>query len=192
MGRGILFVEGADDEQFLASLLLELQIIDVEIEQLKGNVEKIPSNVPRIRQRIDEGKLVGIVLDMDQKEKNYDKKLSEFVENYNLSIEDWFLMPNNLDEGDLETLLLQMTVPQHAHVERCFEEYTECLKLSSYFTPDRKGRVYAYCEAIGVKAKGSERDYADRGSWNLDATALKPLKEFLVAFAGSALLRSGR
>lgn len=94
-------------------------------------------------------------------------------------------MPDGQSEGDLESLLLQMTVPQHAHVEKCFDEYEECLKLASYSTPDRKGRVYAYCEAIGVEAKGSERDYADSNSWNLDASALEPLKEFLRNFAGS-------
>ena len=181
----VLFVEGDDDVCFFGDLLRHLGITNVEIDQVRGNVERIPSVVPRIRQRAAEGKLVTVVLDMDESARGYVQLMSEYVAKYSLPIADWFLIPNNESEGDLETLLLQMTVAQHGHVERCFNEYIECLKLCSYSVPDRKGRVYAYCEALGVKAKGSERDYTDRESWNLDAVALDPLKEFLREFSKS-------
>ncbi len=181
----ILFVEGNDDKKFFEILMRHLEIKEVEIKKIEGNVDKLHKIEPLIQRQINEGKTVAIVLDMDKLEMSHYSKIENFVNRISSQKVDWFLIPDNCREGDLESLLLQMTVPEHAHVKKCFESYEECLKLKSYSTPDRKGRVYAYCEAVGVEAKGSKRDYADGNCWNLDTPALEPLKKFLRDFAGS-------
>ena len=48
-----------------------------------------------------------------------------------------------------------------------------------YVKPNKKAKIYAYCEAIGSEAKEDKRNYLNPLWWNLDNGALEPLKSFL-------------
>lgn len=52
---------------------------------------------------------------------------------------------------------------------------------TSYRPTAPKGRIYAYCEALGIETNASKRDYANASHWNLDARELEPLKRFLTS-----------
>lgn len=92
-----------------------------------------------------------------------------------------FLLPNNSDPGCLETLLEAMAVKSHRAIYECFNGYRDCLEGHDvgYHMPDAKARIYAYCNALGIEAQPTKRDYADPNHWNLDAPELEPLKQFL-------------
>ena len=92
-----------------------------------------------------------------------------------------FLLPNNSDSGCLETLLEAMAVGPHRVVYDCLDAYGRCVRSHSpkYHLPDVKARIYAYCEALGIKTAATERDYSDSDHWNLNAPALGPLTDFL-------------
>ena len=97
-----------------------------------------------------------------------------------------------LGEGDadvvflralLQDLDLTLVADEHRRILECFEEYQECLSTTNpeYATPDRKAKIYAYCEAVGDEPKEKGRDYLNRSWWNLDAGELDPLRHFLMA-----------
>ena len=50
-----------------------------------------------------------------------------------------------------------------------------------YVRPNRKAKIYAYCEAIGSEPKEDKRNYLNPSWWNLDVAAMAPLKSFLRA-----------
>ena len=97
-----------------------------------------------------------------------------------------FLMPNDQDSGDLETLLERISVAEHRTLHDCFEEYERCLQTRneyrSYRIPNnkvRKATIYAYCEALDIETNEIKRDYCDPQHWDLNAPAIVPLKQFL-------------
>ena len=64
-----------------------------------------------------------------------------------------FLLPDNEQAGNLETLLEQMASVDHQAVYGCLDKYEGCLKRldSKYVLPNQKARIYAYCEAVGAR-----------------------------------------
>ena len=94
-----------------------------------------------------------------------------------------FLLPDNRRAGNLEALLEELAVAEHRAVFDCLDAYRNCLKQApdDYQEPGRKGRIYAYCEALDVEPRGPHRDYLDRDAWDLSAPAIEPLRSFLVS-----------
>ncbi|MBS3015599.1 DUF3226 domain-containing protein, partial [Helicobacter pylori] len=63
-----------------------------------------------------------------------------------------FLFPNNQDDGDLETLLLE--IAKHDEFLKCFEGYLECIKSKEHYKPIkniRKNMLYAYLEVFELQ-----------------------------------------
>ncbi|QEF20992.1 hypothetical protein D2C87_03390 [Helicobacter pylori] len=155
---------------------------------------------------------VCIIFDADIKEENqerdagFDNKLKhirkEFKEKgIDFPKEQIFLFPNNQDDGDLETLLLE--IAKHDEFLKCFEGYLECIKSKEYYKPIkniRKNKWYAYLEALGLeylytkknifdniggKVKNEyEEDYEKlKKAIKFESELLIPLKDFLGQFA---------
>ena len=112
---------------------------------------------------------------------------------------DFFLLPNNAVDGDLETLLQTIIRPENQVIFDCWQAYESCLngketaltETGLFTLPARKTKIYAYLEALvgesGTekdKIKERQRDYRNKNHWNLDPAhpPLKPLKEFLDPF----------
>ncbi|GAA7453137.1 hypothetical protein ID1036_03050 [Helicobacter pylori] len=113
-----------------------------------------------------------------------------------ISEEQIFLFPNNQDDGDLETLLLE--IAKHDEFLKCFEGYLECIKNKEHYKPIkniRKNKLYAYLEALGLenldifdsKGKIKEKDKEEyeklKEAIDFNSNSLIPLKNFLGQFA---------
>lgn len=187
--RWDIFVEGVSDEAFLKSLLRHMRLSHVRTSVIGGGVTHLRTVENDIRRRYDAGSQVAILLDANSGPSNRRAEFRSKRDELNLPIADdhCFLLPNDRDEGDLETLLERVSVAEHRAVYDCFEEYENCLRGQAvskpYSVPDRKAKIYAYCAANGIETQPTERDYCDARHWDLDARALDPLKKFLLSLA---------
>ena len=93
-----------------------------------------------------------------------------------------FLFPDNQSDGILENLLEKIVITEHKDIFKCFEEYKKCLnrKNPDYISPDIKGKIYGYKEALGAMDKGNKEKQFFPEYWNFDSPALNPLKDFLL------------
>ncbi len=157
-------------------------------------------------------KQVCIIFDADIKEENqesdagFDNKLKHIRKEFKEKGTDFpkeqiFLFPNNQDDGDLETLLLE--IAKHDEFLKCFEGYLECIKSKEHYKPIkniRKNMLYAYLEALGlenltktnidvfdskgkIKEKHKEEYEKLKEVIDFNSNSLIPLKDFLGQFA---------
>ena len=182
--RWLLLGEGKADVVFLKALLQDLDLRGIEVRRMGGDYTKLGSDAVQnlIRRASDQGRRVAAVLDADSSIKSARSEYERIVAESGLPIDRVFFVPNDADAGDLEYLLEKLVAEAHRSVLDCFKEYEDCLNVADpgYVTPNRKARIYAYCEAIGCEPKEDRRDYLNRSWWNLDASALAPLKRFLL------------
>ncbi|MCQ2950914.1 hypothetical protein JT182_05910 [Helicobacter pylori] len=148
-----------------------------------------------------------IIFDADIKKENqesdagFDNKLKHIREKFkekgiDFPKEQIFLFPNNQDDGDLETLLLE--IAKHDEFLKCFEGYLECIKSKEHYKPIkniRKSKWYAYLEALGlenldifdskgkIKEKHKEEYEKLKEVIDFSLNSLIPLKDFLGQFA---------
>lgn len=126
------------------------------------------------------------ILILDADAPNCQKTRLSLLENFRqegLAIpeENIFLLPNNLDDGCLEDLLLQLVGDKAEAIFDCFESYKDCIhQIDKHYTkPDLKTKVYAYSEITTASGNERKRDYTNHDIWNLNHEALNPLVEFL-------------
>lgn len=179
----LLLCEGPADVEFLRALLKDLELSNVEVDKIGGNYTKLELEAVQnqIRRAAAKGQRVALVLDADSGDTR--DVYEEIVAESRLPVDRVFFMPNDTDPGALEDLLEQAVVDEHRCVVDCFEEYEDCLTAANpvYVKPNRKARIYAYCNAIGDGPREKDRDYLNPSWWNLDISALEPLKSFLRA-----------
>ncbi|EMH32799.1 hypothetical protein HMPREF1426_01606 [Helicobacter pylori GAM80Ai] len=135
--------------------------------------------------------------------KDYESNKKEILSKTQQKIteEQIFLFPNNQDDGDLETLLLE--IAKHDEFLKCFEGYLECIKSKEHYKPIkniRKNMLYAYLEALGLEnlTKTNIGVFDDKGkikeehqeeyeklkeAIDFSSNSLIPLKDFLGQFA---------
>ena len=182
-----VFVEGSADKVFLECLLRHLSISHVHTDTIGGEVSALPNVKNEIYKSRDRGDRIAVVLDADSNPSNRRNEFLRMRDTLSIPIDDnhCFLVPNNQDQGDLETLLEQISVPERREVYDCFGRHEECIRMLSdskaYRPPDRKQRIYTYCWANRIETQPAERDYCDSRYWDLDAGAIEPLKEFLLS-----------
>lgn len=110
--------------------------------------------------------------------------LSTFDEE--VCIDDLFLYPNNCDDGIFENLLEKlMRCDLHSKFIDCFYDYELCLG-EDYVAPDLKGKLHTYMSAQKSLSKKQRNAlgsgqwlFENENFWDLNATALDPLKEFI-------------
>ena len=178
-----IFVEGDHDEVFLQCLLKHLGISYVHTSVIGGEVSHLHKVKNEILRSHYSGNRIAIVLDADLNPHSRRIEFGKARDKLSLPIDDnyCFLLPNNRDPGVLEILLERISVTEHRIVYDCFEEYEHCLQTQNkpYITPNRKAKIYAYCEALDIETNASKRDYCDPEYWNLNASAVEPLRQFL-------------
>jgi hypothetical protein len=178
-----IFVEGIADKKFITDLILDLFTNfpnDVEIIKCGGwqNLDKVE---PKFKEIDDFGGNNIIIFDADANAQNRRAEIMILGQKLNINF-DLFLLPNDRDPGNLETLLLSIINPTHNAILTCFEDYKNCLSQNSnYNLPCDKAKVYAYTEALtdGILAKEEKRDYLNNNHWHLSKQILDPLKAFL-------------
>lgn len=107
---------------------------------------------------------------------------------------DMFLWPTNSEDGDVE-LLMERIARKDLYPEffDCFKKYEMCVSArlkpdntSFYDTPNRKGKLHTYLNALPIsKSKkdrigGGEWLFDDSNIWDINSECLQPIKDFLV------------
>jgi hypothetical protein len=192
-------VEGPADSRFLTDYIAEVfgQGLDEKVDFIKVGTDwrGLDGQIKNLERARDNDRSLLVVLDADEDTPHYDKggfakrnaAVLGWLQNNNFAAP-VFLWPNHKDDGDLETILEKAALPTHGVIFRCFEQYETCLHTSNqlYVTPNRKAKIYAYLEALGVR--GDERDrkrnYRNSLHWDLKAAGLQPLKDFLAPHFG--------
>ncbi|WP_120933190.1 DUF3226 domain-containing protein [Helicobacter pylori] len=175
--KTLIYTEGESDKKFL-SWRLDVWKNDDHFDQAhfdiihvggKNNLfsDGLCKNIKSIlNNEYHSYKQVCIIFDADIKEENqesdagFDNKLKyirekfkeKFKKGTDFPKEQIFLFPNNQDDGDLETLLLE--IAKHDEFLKCFEGYLECIKNKEHYKPIkdiRKSKWYAYLEALGLE-----------------------------------------
>lgn len=135
-----------------------------------------------------------VIIDADNDIDVRRKDILDWKQKNSLEFE-FFLLPNDKDNGALEDLLERIINPNNKPIFDCWEDYEKALvKLDipgrtppPLTTPAKKTKIYGYLEALLGPTKDEKelikernRKYDNKMHWNLDAECLKPLKEFLV------------
>ncbi|WP_373453456.1 DUF3226 domain-containing protein [Helicobacter pylori] len=148
----LIFVEGPSDKVFLEVYLYFLE--DLPIKNFKVQNIKGKDNLSKRLLEIEKYDKTLIIFDADKDYESNKKEILKVVSKtkQTISEEQIFLFPNNQDDGDLETLLLE--IAKHTKFLKCFEGYLECIKSKEYYKPIkniRKNMLYAYLEVLGLE-----------------------------------------
>lgn len=199
-----IVVEGVSDqrliEQYCSVLKSDGQInADVEIEvQRVGGWTAIDSPSGEVyrnnMKRNSSGKNL-IIFDADADPVQRKSDILAWKQKYDIDF-DLFLFPNNSDPGVVETLLEGVINPANQCVIDCWHDYERNLEKqhiawkspSRPTCPSEKSKIYGYLEAlVGTtksekeKIKDNNREFTIPEHWDLNAQAILPLKDFLVA-----------
>ncbi len=147
----LIFVEGPSDKVFLEVYLYFLE--DLPIKNFKVKDVKGKDNLSKRLLEIEKYDKTLIVFDADNYKSNKKEILTVVSKTkQTISEEQIFLFPNNQDDGDLETLLLE--IAKHDEFLKCFEGYLECIKSKEHYKPIRnirKNMLYAYLEVFELQ-----------------------------------------
>ncbi len=148
----LIFVEGPSDKVFLEVYLYFLE--DLPIKNFKVQNIKGKDNLSKRLLEIEKYDKTLIIFDADKDYESNKKEILKVVSKtkQTISEEQIFLFPNNQDDGDLETLLLE--IAKHDEFLKCFEGYLECIKSKEHYKPIRnirKNKLYAYLEEFGLE-----------------------------------------
>ncbi len=193
----LIFVEGPSDKVFLEAYLYFLEDLPIKNFKVKDVTGKDNLSTKRLLE-IEKYDKTLIIFDAD---KNYESNKKEILKvvsktKQTISEEQIFLFPNNQDDGDLETLLLE--IAKYDEFLKCFEGYLECIKNKEHYKPIkniRKNMLYAYLEVFGlenltktdgkdkIKEKHKEEYEKLKEVIDFSLNSLIPLKNFLGQFA---------
>ncbi|WQR83651.1 hypothetical protein KVE41_01805 [Helicobacter pylori] len=153
----LIFVEGPSDKVFLEVYLYFLE--DLPIKNFKVQNIKGKDNLSKRLLEIEKYDKTLIIFDAD---KNYESNKKEILTvvsktKQTISEEQIFLFPNNQDDGDLETLLLE--IAKYKEIIQCFKRYLKCIECKYIGIKEhhelikniRKNMLYAYLEVFELQ-----------------------------------------
>lgn len=161
-----------------------------------GGKDTLEASAPLFRDITDEDSNI-VIFDADTQHNNggfSDRQKHIASERERLGLEfEFFLWPNNHDDGDFESMLLNMINPKHAGILKCYEGFEMCVgghdpEQKQYDLPGRKGEVYTYVEI--QKLTDDQRKQLSKGFyqfdnteyWDMDAEYCSSLKTFLSTY----------
>ncbi|MFP6225100.1 DUF3226 domain-containing protein [Helicobacter pylori] len=151
----LIFVEGPSDKVFLEVYLYFLE--DLPIKNFKVRSTNGKDNLSsKLLLETEKYAKTLIIFDAD---KNYESNKKEILSKTQQKIteEQIFLFPNNQDDGDLETLLLE--IAKHKEIIQCFKRYLKCIECKYIGIKEhhelikniRKNMLYAYLEVFELQ-----------------------------------------
>ncbi len=161
----LIFVEGPSDRFFLEVYLLYLYFQErFPIKNFKVQNVDGKDNLSKRLLEIEKYDKTLIIFDVDKDYESNKEKILKIVSEskQTISEEQIFLFPNNQDDGDLETLLLE--IAKHKEFINCFEGYLDCIKKTEHYKPIkniRKNKWYAYLEALGLEYLYTKKNIFD-------------------------------
>jgi hypothetical protein len=178
-----IFVEGGIDKKLIHDLILELglDIKNTSILDINGwtNISN-DVYVNKLKENFKKGGGNLVILDADgnanSRRIEVDKIKAEKGTNFEL-----FLIPNDIDSGMVENVLLKISIPKHHKIFECFDAYKKCIENLSadYFPPDEKNKIYSYTQSLLNTTSPKEIDFRDMEFWDLNDPYLENLKKFL-------------
>lgn len=192
--------ENSNEAYFIETLVSSLSLGNTELVYV-GGYTNLDSHTNKFLEHEDDSEKNLVIFDADypatgggfEARKRW---LEEKKKALGIQFE-FFLFPNNQDDGMFETLLQRMVNPKYEKLLSYFKEYekkveyfNESLGGNVFETPDEKARIYSYISAFkrSRKAKedfkGGQWDFGNQEYWNLASTALEPLKDFLRTHIG--------
>lgn len=179
----LIIVEGKTDKEFLEIYLRFLQINQKSFKIIKSDGNTNLKLIPEVK-KADK---IKIIFDADSNFQTSIDNIKQQLSQNDLKKCEIFLLPNNKDNGDLETLIEKIAIEKD--VIDCFDRHQECLKKLQERNPDihlpaKKTKVYAYKHAFGYKngIDDSKFDYIFEKILDLKNEYIQPLKDFLLKF----------
>lgn len=185
------------DSKFIHALINKIFEIKPDYEIISGGGYTNLSNIsPSLEQNQDLGIKNLFIYDTDSDNNNggFDdrkKYLEDKLKELNIQFE-LFLLPNNIDDGNFETLYEKIINQGHKGIIDCFNKYENCLKqykdneIEKYKSPNQKAKMYAYIEAFkNSRFKSNDYKFDNPEYWDLDNEYLEPLKQFLKTNMGN-------
>jgi hypothetical protein len=210
--KKITIVEGNDDVYFINGLCAFLKINNLVVKSINPKGRGGKSNLfikEEINQTLKESGLEGIkqvavICDADFTEvENQDGFLETKTKLDNLitklsGIQDfsYFILPNNQNDGNLESLFLQCLSENLKSKEDCVDNYLNCIQDKSFaIVSHRKPKVKSHIllSSLGYKENLRSIGYAinkesaknPEDYFDFESPALDPLKHFLINFTNS-------
>ncbi|RVY68888.1 hypothetical protein ECC41_01395 [Helicobacter pylori] len=150
----LIFVEGPSDKVFLEVYLYFLE--DLPIKNFNVRSTNGKDNLSKRLLETEKYAKTLIIFDAD---KDYESNKKEILSKTQQKIteEQIFLFPNNQDDGDLETLLLE--IAEHKEIIQCFKRYLKCIECKYIGIKEhhelikniRKNMLYAYLEVFELQ-----------------------------------------
>jgi hypothetical protein len=181
-----IFVEGtgtSHDKKFVCDLLRHLgkNIEENKIVPIGGYTQLARAPIiARLKENtINEGVNL-VIFDADTDFVERRNALNQLKQTHQVEFE-LFLMPNNADQGKIETLIFGIIALHNFNdIFACFNAYSNCVGANpAYKVPDEKTRFYAFTYCSNQGTKGCDINFRDHIYYNLDHASLNPLKDFL-------------
>lgn len=181
-----IFVEGRADKKFIQDFIGLLMPGDPDKLDIiaVGGWTNIPKVQPKFEENSNDNGSNLVIFDADNHPERRRQEILNFKDELAIDFE-LFLLPNNRDRGQFETLLCNLINQDHQVIFNCFENYQICLEANpQYHLPNLKSKIYAYLEALlpnnqKEMIKEAKRDYQNRNHWDLENAYLNPLRRFL-------------
>lgn len=172
-----ILVEGHTDKDFL-ELYCKYLNIDACIYVADGK-----DNLKNRVNLIKDNKNYLIIFDADEDYKNSKANIENQINQMNIPKQNYeiFLLPNNKDSGNLETLIEKIAL--YKEVLNCFEGYEECISklgVNGIKLPHKKSKVFAYMESFGFKNPEEAENFDLSPYVDFESEYLEDLKNFLL------------
>jgi len=208
--KNLIITEGRDDQKFFIGLLSYLKIHGVDViairEKARGSksdiftTSQIQADVTSETQELAAKILITCDADFSKtgglrdgfiKTKTAFQDLLKELENNEYYKKNktfgFFIIPNNEDDGNLETLYLNCLATDKSSLD-CADKYLNCLSEKISLEKSPKMRALSLLTPIGLSddvyrvgfAAFDEKNKKYReGYWDFESPALKPLSDFL-------------
>jgi hypothetical protein len=187
--KGIsLIVEGDEDVRFLQDFISFHFLKEFDKSYfiiIGGNSSAIHQSRTKIQISTDSGNQNIVIFDGDDDDcPSTLSKINSKAQEFLLKFDKVFLLPDNKAQGNLESLLMSSVTKRNEKLFNCIDEYSVCraalnLKKPRIIDEKEKLRIYYGSFESSGKVKGTERKYRNADIWDLNSSALNPLKEFL-------------
>ncbi len=181
MSKIKIFLEGDADVNYIISYLNHLghQINKNDVIDLDGK-DNLVHKTTDLKKFTDSGFMNLVIFDADNDFNVRKRELKEFMKEHDVKFE-YFLFPNDKDQGELENLLCDLINPSHLPIFTCFDAYEVCISTANvlYRSPNLKHKIYSYHYSLENFKSQTKIDFSKTDHWDLNHIALVPLKSFL-------------
>ncbi len=175
-------VEGKDDAGVLAKFCKEWGFHDIQFYGVNGKPNN--DNVSAVIKQSgfsDNVACFAIMRDADDSFDSAKRSVENIIFRLELGIKtDFFILPNNRENGMLETLLMRVVEQNNPEKNQCINFFLECLSTKRVVIPEHKkdkAKTYAFLSANDDPGKRIQ-EAAQAGFWDHNNGSLAPLKSF--------------